>query len=68
MTSTRRTEDRPRRFRVSYVLYGHLPIPRRTVHDQVPFPEVCLGCPRQWRRHGHPHGILRRMDLGTGRR
>ncbi|MEV0847503.1 metallophosphoesterase [Streptomyces sp. NPDC049954] len=59
---TRRTEDWHRRFPVSCVLYGHLHIPRRTVHDGVPFHEVSVGYPREWRRHGHPRGILRRID------
>lgn len=58
---TRRTEDWHRRFRVAQVVYGHLHIPRRTVHDGVPFQEVSVGYPREWRRHGHPHGILRRI-------
>lgn len=61
---TRRTETWHRRFHVACVLYGHLHIPRRTVHDGVPFHEVSLGYPREWQRHGHPHGILRRIDPG----
>jgi 3',5'-cyclic AMP phosphodiesterase CpdA len=60
---TRRTEDWHRRFHVACVLYGHLHIPRRTTHDGVPFHEVSVGYPREWRRHGHPHGVLRRIDV-----
>lgn len=65
---TQRTADWHRRFRVARVVYGHLHIPRLTVHDGVPFQEVSVGYPREWRRHGHPHGILRRIDLEGGRR
>ncbi|GAA2429240.1 metallophosphoesterase [Streptomyces macrosporus] len=64
---TERTADWHRRFRVAHVVYGHLHIPRLTVHDGVPFQEVSVGYPREWRRHGHPHGILRRLDLGSAR-
>ncbi|MFI0980738.1 metallophosphoesterase family protein [Streptomyces sp. NPDC021093] len=62
---TRRTESWHRRFHVACVLYGHLHIPRRTVHDGVPFHEVSIGYPREWQRHGHPHGVLRRIDLSA---
>lgn len=58
---TERTTDWHRRFPVAAVVYGHLHIPRRTVHDGVPFEEVSIGYPREWRRHGHPHGILRSL-------
>ncbi|GAA4847750.1 metallophosphoesterase family protein [Saccharopolyspora rosea] len=56
---TRRTADWHLRFRATCVVYGHLHIPRVTHHDGVPFREVSLGYPREWRRHGHPHGLLR---------
>jgi 3',5'-cyclic AMP phosphodiesterase CpdA len=52
-----------RRFRTAAVVYGHLHIPRSTVHDGVPFEEVSLGYPREWQRPGHrrglPPGLLR---------
>ncbi|MEU7181557.1 MULTISPECIES: metallophosphoesterase family protein [Streptomyces] len=60
---TARTADWHLRFHVAGVVYGHLHIPRRTVHDGIPFTEVSVGYPREWRRHGHPHGILRRVLL-----
>ncbi|WP_344137480.1 metallophosphoesterase [Saccharopolyspora halophila] len=56
---TQRTADWHRRFRASCVVYGHLHIPRITHHDGVPFHEVSLGYPREWRKHGHRHGLLR---------
>ncbi|MGW9554689.1 metallophosphoesterase family protein [Nocardiopsis sp. NPDC055551] len=37
---------------VTAVVYGHLHIPRKTVHDGVPFREVSLGYPREWRHFG----------------
>lgn len=37
---------------VAAVVYGHLHIPRATVHDGVPFREVSLGYPREWRHFG----------------
>lgn len=40
------------RYRAEAVLYGHLHIPRTTVHDGVRFEEVSLGYPREWRRRG----------------
>jgi 3',5'-cyclic AMP phosphodiesterase CpdA len=49
---TERTADWHRRFRTAAVVYGHLHVPRRTVHDGVPFHEVSLGYPREWRRRG----------------
>ena len=56
---TELTADWHRRFRAAAVVYGHLHIPRVTVHDGVPFQEVSLGYPREWRRRGHPQGVLR---------
>jgi hypothetical protein len=41
------------------MVYGHLHIPRVTVHDGVPFVEVSLGYPREWRRRGLPQPLLR---------
>ncbi|WP_018653941.1 metallophosphoesterase family protein [Actinomadura flavalba] len=36
------------------MVYGHLHIPRTTVHDGVPFHEVSLGYPREWQPRGGP--------------
>ena len=45
---TTRTEDWPRRFRASTVIYGHLHIHGTRRLDGVRFEEVSLGYPRQW--------------------
>ncbi|GAA0535082.1 metallophosphoesterase [Saccharopolyspora thermophila] len=58
---TTRTADWHIRFRARAVVYGHLHIPRTTVHDGVRFEEVSLGYPREWRRRGHPRGLLRQI-------
>ncbi|SDQ35333.1 metallophosphoesterase family protein [Thermostaphylospora chromogena] len=50
-----------RRFRTQVVVYGHLHIPRTTWHDGVRFEEVSIGYPREWRRRGHPRGLLREI-------
>jgi hypothetical protein len=58
---TIKTADWHRRFNALAVVYGHLHIPRTTVHDGVPFVEVSLGYPRQWMRRGTapaPHRVL----------
>jgi 3',5'-cyclic AMP phosphodiesterase CpdA len=50
------TADWHTRFRARAVVYGHLHIPRTTVHDGVRFEEVSVGYPlerKRWRRH-HP--------------
>ncbi|UGY94115.1 metallophosphoesterase family protein [Streptomyces gobiensis] len=46
---TELTADWHRRFNAAAVVYGHLHIPRSTVYDGVPFEEVSLGYPREWR-------------------
>jgi 3',5'-cyclic AMP phosphodiesterase CpdA len=57
---TRLTADWHVRFRARAVVYGHLHIPRATVHDGVPHHEVSVGYPREWRRRGAgPRGPLR---------
>jgi 3',5'-cyclic AMP phosphodiesterase CpdA len=56
---TELTADWHRRFRTAAMVYGHLHIPRSTVHDGVPFLEVSLGYPREWRRRGLPVPLLR---------
>ncbi|MEU7757193.1 metallophosphoesterase [Micromonospora sp. NPDC049101] len=53
------TADWHRRFRTATVVYGHLHIPRTTTYDGVPFREVSLGYPREWRRRGVPDPLLR---------
>jgi 3',5'-cyclic AMP phosphodiesterase CpdA len=55
------TADWHYRFHTAVMVYGHLHIPRITWHDGVRFEEVSLGYPHEWRRRGHPHGILRRI-------
>jgi predicted phosphodiesterase len=58
---TDRTNDWHRRFRAAAVVYGHLHIPRTMWHDGVPFEEVSLGNPREWRRRGPRATRLRRI-------
>ena len=58
---TELTGDWHRRFPVAAVVYGHLHIPRTTWHDGVRFEEVSIGYPREWRRRGHPRGLLRQI-------
>jgi hypothetical protein len=55
------TADWHKRFRAVAVVYGHLHIPRTTVHDGVRFAEVSLGYPRQWRRRLRRPPVLRRI-------
>lgn len=63
---TELTADWHIRFRATAVVYGHLHIPRTTVHDGVRFEEVSIGYPREWRRRGHPRGLLREVLPGRG--
>ncbi|WP_367140681.1 MULTISPECIES: hypothetical protein [Streptomyces] len=56
-----RTTNRHTRFGVRAVVYGHLRIPRGTVHDGVPFEEVALGCPREWQRFGLRPDLARQI-------
>ncbi|MCS0636883.1 metallophosphoesterase [Streptomyces sp. LP05-1] len=58
---TTRTADWHTRFGVRAVVYGHLHIPRSTVYDGVPFEEVSLGYPREWRRFGLRDDLARRI-------
>jgi hypothetical protein len=54
---TSATEDWHRRFGAAAMVYGHLHIPRRIWHDGVPFDEVSLGHPREWKaRPAAPSG------------
>ena len=57
---TERTADWHRRFNVAVSVYGHLHIPRLTTYDGVPFEEVSLGYPREWRARGGPRPDLLR--------
>ncbi|MFI8234255.1 metallophosphoesterase family protein [Streptomyces sp. NPDC085900] len=61
---TDRTRDWHRRYRAAAVVYGHLHIPRTSWHDGVPFQEVSLGHPRDWRhRAGDVTGVPRIVRL-----
>jgi 3',5'-cyclic AMP phosphodiesterase CpdA len=53
---TTRTAGWHRRYRAAAMVYGHLHVPRTTWHDGVPFVEVSVGYPREWRRRGGPPG------------
>ncbi|MCT7354079.1 metallophosphoesterase [Streptomyces sp. 15-116A] len=55
------TGDWHRRFPVHTMVYGHLHIPRSTRQDDVPFEEVSVGYPREWRTRQQPPGRLRRI-------
>jgi len=48
------TDDWHVRYDAKAVVYGHLHIPRTIERDGVPFVEVSLGYPREWRRRGTP--------------
>lgn len=56
------------RFRPQAVVYGHLHIPRTSWYDGVRFEEVSIGYPREWRRRGHPLGLLRQVLPAAGAR
>ncbi|MDF4252493.1 metallophosphoesterase [Streptomyces sp. WMMB303] len=58
---TELTADWHTRYNVAAAVYGHLHIPRTTRHDGVRFEEVSIGYPREWRRRGHPRGLLRQI-------
>jgi 3',5'-cyclic AMP phosphodiesterase CpdA len=62
---TEQTADWHLRYRAAAVVYGHLHIPRANRFDGVPFEEVSLGYPREWRQPsrdgrvpGRPRQIL----------
>ncbi|MFI5916049.1 metallophosphoesterase family protein [Dactylosporangium sp. NPDC051541] len=60
------TADWHRRYRAAAVVYGHLHIPRHQVIDGVPFYEVSLGYPREWRiRPGGPGGLRQILPLAS---
>ncbi len=59
------------RYRARAVVHGHLHIPRTLVEDGVPFHEVSLGYPREWRARDERFGtttpdLLPRAVLGPG--
>lgn len=58
---TDQTADWHRRYRATACVYGHLHIPRTTVHDDVRFEEVSLGYPREWNSRGRPEPLTRRI-------
>jgi 3',5'-cyclic AMP phosphodiesterase CpdA len=58
---TELTADWHTKYDVVAAVYGHLHIPRTTHHDGVRFEEVSIGYPREWRRRGHPRGLLRQI-------
>lgn len=53
---TTRTADWHIRYNAVAVVYGHLHIPRVTVHDDVRFEEVSMGYPREWERRATRFG------------
>jgi 3',5'-cyclic AMP phosphodiesterase CpdA len=58
---TVRTADWHVRFAAKEVIYGHLHIPRVTLHDGVRFAEVSLGYPRERQRRGAARPLLHRV-------
>jgi 3',5'-cyclic AMP phosphodiesterase CpdA len=58
---TEHTADWHRRFRAAAVVYGHLHIPRTIWADGVPFEEVSLGYPREWKPRAAAPGRLRQV-------
>jgi 3',5'-cyclic AMP phosphodiesterase CpdA len=65
---TERTADWHTRFRAEAVVYGHLHLPRTILFDGVPFQEVSLGYPREWRaRPSIPRGPRPVVTRATGR-
>ncbi|MFN3602687.1 MAG: metallophosphoesterase family protein [Dietzia sp.] len=58
---TDQTADWHRRYRATACVYGHLHIPRTTVHDSVRFDEVSLGYPREWAARGRPEPLARQI-------
>jgi 3',5'-cyclic AMP phosphodiesterase CpdA len=60
------TADWHTRFRAEAVVYGHLHIPRSTVHDGVRFEEVSLGYPLERRRWPRRRALPRRIVPAGG--
>ncbi|WP_117208641.1 metallophosphoesterase family protein [Allorhizocola rhizosphaerae] len=64
---TELTADWHVRYRAAVAIYGHLHIPRLTWYDGVPFQEVSLGYPREWKARSAPPSLLRPVLLqGVG--
>ncbi|NUT35305.1 MAG: metallophosphoesterase [Hamadaea sp.] len=64
---TELTADWHVRYRAAAAVYGHLHIPRLTWQDGVPFQEVSLGYPREWKaRSDTPPPIMRPVRFGGG--
>jgi 3',5'-cyclic AMP phosphodiesterase CpdA len=61
---TERTADWHIRFRAVTAVYGHLHIPRSTTYDGVPFEEVSLGYPREWKSRSPTPAPMRRLLAG----
>ena len=55
------TDDWHLRFRAAAVVNGHLHVPGRLWRDGVPFSEVSLGYPKQWRRR--PQAVRRPREI-----
>jgi 3',5'-cyclic AMP phosphodiesterase CpdA len=60
---TELTADWHTRFPTAAMIYGHLHIPRSTIYDGVPFEEVSLGYPREWRARSRPPRLARAVPL-----
>jgi 3',5'-cyclic AMP phosphodiesterase CpdA len=60
---TERTAAWHRRFNAAAVVYGHLHIPRTIWCDGVPFQEVSVGYPREWRRRPRPAPGLSEVQI-----
>ncbi|BCJ48615.1 metallophosphoesterase [Actinoplanes sp. NBRC 14428] len=58
---TELTADWHLRFRAAAAVYGHLHIPRRTSQDGVPFQEVSLGYPREWKKRAGTPVLLKKV-------
>lgn len=56
---TELTADWHVRYRAAAAIYGHLHIPRLTWYDGVPFQEVSVGYPREWKARPAPPAMLR---------
>jgi 3',5'-cyclic AMP phosphodiesterase CpdA len=59
------TEDWHRRFRAAAVVSGHLHVPGTLWRHDVPFSEVSLGYPPQWRRRGAGFPPLAEVPLAA---
>lgn len=69
---TSRTGDWHKRFNVAAIVYGHLHIRRTDWYDGLPFMEVSVGYPREWRARAlwmgedatRPRQVLPRSGVG----